>query len=526
MRMLGKRLYIGVAFGVVSLYAPWVWSATSSDSADKTGSAAVTVDWTKVIGESKTTLTIQVCPEPPMRRGGPIHEQTHAALRDLKMSYARLQPWFPYPKLAIPELDPPQDGKTSWDFSLIDPIVLDFYAAQEGRPIMLNMAIPAWLFKAPRHRYPDDPNEIDWAYEFRPDVGTEFRDPTFKEAAAHFKRIAQWYIKGGFTDEFGKKHVSGHRLNIDYWEVLNEQDEGMAHQLNPQVYTALYDAIVAEVRKVDPSMKFSGLAMADASSLHYFEYFLNAKNHKPGIPLDMVSYHKYIVTEPGSTLPDWQRDMFADADRFVHTMRKIERIRQRLSPRTKTFISELGAMWGPETENVGAAMKGGKSDFSDPRIPDEYWTLAASVFAYGYLGAIREGVDMVAAAELVDYPGQFAGTNLIHWETGEPNAVYRVVKLLKEEIPPGAQLLQTRTHGRSIEAQAFMTPQGRKLLLINKTAQQVQVTPGALSDGTVKSVDMTTRSAAPREYVLEADLVLQPQSVTLISSSSTLSENM
>jgi hypothetical protein len=125
-------------------------------------------------------------------------------------------------------------------------------------------------------------------------------------------------------------------LKIDYWEVLNEEDEGNGHEIDPETYTALYDEVVSALRKVDPTMKFSGLALADASSLHYFEYFLTHKNHGPGIPLNMVSYHKYVFAEAGRTLRDWQHDMFGDADRFLHTVEQIERIRKRLSPDTNT----------------------------------------------------------------------------------------------------------------------------------------------------------------------------------------------
>lgn len=480
----------------------------------------VTVDWKKVTGESKTAITIQVCPEPPMRRGTATHRNVFESLRDLKVSYARLQPWYPYPRLSMAALEPPQAGKTSWDFSLIDPIVLDFYAAAEGRPIMLNMAIPAWLFKGPRHQYPDDPDEIDWAYESRPDVGTEFGDPSFGEAVGYFTRVAQWYIKGGFTDEYGKRLESGHRLKIDYWEVLNEQEETRmeGHKLDPQVYTAFYDALVSKLKALDPEMKFSGLALGNGENLHYFEYFLNKKNHQPGIPLDMVSYHKYFVATTGRTLAERQERMLASADAFFRTVHRIELIRRRLSPGTRTFVSELGLFWGEEFDDVGLRMAGKKIPVRDPKIPDEFWPLGGSLWAYGFLGLVREGVDLVAAAELVDYPSQLAGTNLLDWNTGKPNAVYRVVKLLHDELPPGAKLLQTTIEGSGLAAQGFDTPQGRKILLINKTMQPMSVRIEDASTAFVRTVDKTTGSAAPRVDKLTKDgLDLQPMATAIVS---------
>lgn len=481
----------------------------------KGSDVTVAVDWDAVTGTSKTLLTVQVCPEPPMRRGAALHDQWVVALRNLNMSYARLQPWAPFPKLSIAELDPPRDGRTSWDFSTIDPLVLDFYAAQEGRPIMLNPAIPTWLFDEPPHQYPRDPDEIDWKYEFRPDVGKRLHDPTSHQAADYFRRFAQWYVHGEFIDEYGKVRRSGHHLKIDYWEVLNEEDEGTGHELEPQTYTALYDEVVSALQKVDPTMKFSGLALEDASSLHYFEYFLTHKNHRPGIPLDMVSYHKYVTAEAGRTLQDWQHDMFADADRFLHTVQQIERIRKRLSPETKTFISELGVMSGDEVANESAAQNGLRP-YQLPNIPQEYWTLGASVFAYAYLGTIREGVDLVGASELVDYPGNVAGTNLIDWNTGEPNAIYRVVKLLHDALPAGAQLVRTSVTGEEVEAQGFEVSTHKTLLLINKSLKTVTVKIPGAGGARTSTVDIGTGAAFPRGSQWDNDaVILEPHAVVV-----------
>ena len=68
--------------------------------------------------------------------------------------------------------------------------------------------------------YPADPNQPVWNYE----QGTELRDPSMKEVADYYARLVSWYTQGGFTDEFGKRHESGHHYKIDYWEVLNEVD--------------------------------------------------------------------------------------------------------------------------------------------------------------------------------------------------------------------------------------------------------------------------------------------------------------
>ena len=74
---------------------------------------ALTVDWSRPIARSRTELTIQVCPEPPLRRGSPIHDQLWKALREMKANNARIQFWHPYPRLGVAELEPPRGGATT-----------------------------------------------------------------------------------------------------------------------------------------------------------------------------------------------------------------------------------------------------------------------------------------------------------------------------------------------------------------------------------------------------------------------------
>src|SRR5262249_53362950 len=121
----------------------------------------VSINWDKISGDSKTSVSLSVCVEPPMRRGSPIHDQLFRALRNLDADYLHFQPWRPYPRIAVAELERPQNGKTSWDFSVLDPIVADFMEAAAGRPVVMDIStIPQWMFNTPRPvPYPDDPND-------------------------------------------------------------------------------------------------------------------------------------------------------------------------------------------------------------------------------------------------------------------------------------------------------------------------------------------------------------------------------
>ncbi|MFZ1057136.1 MAG: hypothetical protein WAN79_15795, partial [Opitutaceae bacterium] len=63
----------------------------------------VTVDWAKTTFVSKTTPTLQVVVNPMLRPGSPIHDGTFAALKALHADFVRYVPWFPYPRLVVPE---------------------------------------------------------------------------------------------------------------------------------------------------------------------------------------------------------------------------------------------------------------------------------------------------------------------------------------------------------------------------------------------------------------------------------------
>ncbi len=122
----------------------------------------VKVDWNKVVRESKTTATLQVVVNPPLRRGSAIHGRTFEELHKLGADYVRYVPWLPYPKLAVAELEPPTDKQTSWDFSLIDPMTIDFMKAAEGHPVIVNFStIPQWMFRTDKPvAYPPTPASL------------------------------------------------------------------------------------------------------------------------------------------------------------------------------------------------------------------------------------------------------------------------------------------------------------------------------------------------------------------------------
>ncbi len=448
----------------------------------------ITPNWAKIESVAKTTVTYQLVVNPPLERGSKIHDQVYKGMRDLQCDYVRYVPWLPYPRLGVAELEPPKDGKTSWDFSLIDPMTEDFINATEGHSVILNFStIPQWMFKTTKPvSYPADPNQAVWNYE----QGTEPRDPSLKEIADYYARLVSWYTQGGFTDEYGKRHESGHHYKIDYWEVLNEVD--LEHNLTPETYTRVYDAMVGAIRKADPGIKFVAIALAFPSSApRMFEYFLNPKNHKPGIPLDMISYHFYATTSADETHDTEQFTFFSQADAFLNTVRYIEVIRKRLSPKTATTVDELGSIDSSDFAQ-------GAPGYVFKPLPQSYWNLSGAVYAYVYAGLAQQGVDVAGESQMVGYPTQFPSVSLVDWDSGRPNARYWVLKLLHDNFGPGDKLVSTASSTPYVFAQAFITRNGKhKLLLINKRDRSINLTIPGTNGGEIAYVDETTASQPP-----------------------------
>lgn len=472
-----RALLLAVSLSLIGIGACSRSSAPAGGQGQSAKPAPLTVNWDKVEGISKTTATLQVVVNPPLRRGSPIHDHVFEALHNLGADYVRYVPWLPYPRLGVAELEPPSNGKTSWDFSLIDPMMEDFMSATAGHPVVINFStIPQWMWKTDKPvTYPADPNQAVWNYE----QGTELVDPSMKQVADYYARLVSWYTKGGFTDEYGHAHRSGHRYKIDYWEVLNEVD--FEHHMSPAFYTHLYDAITGAIHPVDPGIKFVGLALAAPSQgPQYFEYFLNPKNHKPGAPLDMISYHFYAHPSSDEPPDAWQYTFFNQAGGFLSTVRYVQAIRERLSPHTKTDLDELGAILPGDPA--------GKE-----HIPDFYWNLCSAMYAYLYGHLAQLGVEVAGESQLVSYPTQFPSVSMVDWKTGQPNARFWTLKLLHDHFGPGDKLVQTHAGAPGVYSQGFVKPNGaREVLLVNERNRSVDVSLAGASGGEEEYVDQTT----------------------------------
>jgi hypothetical protein len=472
-------------------------------NAQTTAADSLRMDWSHQLSVSRSTPTLQVVVNPPLRFSSAIHDSVWETLRQLKGEYVRYVPWLPYPRLAVAELKPPSNGRCYWDFSLIDPMTKDFLQATRGHRFILNFStIPAWMFRSTQTvSYPESPDSVTWNYT----QGTLPVDSSYQQIAAYYRRLVSWYTRGGFTDECGTYHASGNHFHIPYWEVFNEPDQ--EHHPEPEIYTREYDAVVGAIRSVSPDTRFVGMALASENDPHWFEYFLNHKNHRPGIPLDMISYHFYAIGYPGQGIESMQYSFFDQANGFLNSVRYIESIRRRLSPRTRTSIDEIGSILSSDF------------DSSSPEIPAQYWNLSAALYAYLYIQLTRIGIDVIGESQLLGYPSQYPSVSMVNWTSGRGNARYWALKIIRDNLGPGDVLVAGGAEGtEGLEVQGFLTPAGKRILVVNRSARPATLAvPADFRAGQFLRVDPSSGERMPApESIGSKDLVLGPFGVAIL----------
>jgi hypothetical protein len=250
-------------------------------------------------------------------------------------------------------------------------------------------------------------------------------------------------------------------------------------------------------------MKFVGLALAMTTDPHYFEYFLDHKNHKPGVPLDFISYHFYAVPSVDETPEVEQFTYFAQADGFLKTVRYVEAIRRRLSPETKTTIDELGVI------SADDLAQGTPGHVAQP-IPNSYWNLAGAMYAYLFGELTQIGIDVAGESQLVGFPTQFPSVSMVDWNDGKPNARFWVLKLLHDHFGPGDKQVEIETmlNNPYVYSLAFVTHDGKhRMLLVNKRDRKFDVAVTGASGGQLDYVDQTTGFQPPAMTKLGGETV-------------------
>ncbi len=143
------------------------------------------------------------------------------------------------------------------------------------------------------------------------------------------------------------------------------------------------------------------------------------------------------------------------------------------------------------------------------------------MFAYLYVELARLQIDIVGESQLVGFPSQYPSVSMMDWSTNQPDARYWVLKLIKDNFHPGDKMVETHLsvpNQADVEAQAFVTPAGRKLLLINKRNTATDVPLPNASAATALTVDLRSGEGPARSVRLaNGKITLQPFAVTVVS---------
>uniref|UniRef100_A0A0G4F5U3 Glycoside hydrolase family 42 N-terminal domain-containing protein n=1 Tax=Chromera velia CCMP2878 TaxID=1169474 RepID=A0A0G4F5U3_9ALVE len=369
-----------------------------------------------------------------------ISHTVYENMKSLPADYVRSLHWYPYPHLAVAELKPPvSDGETGkcesfWDFSLIDPIVEAVFGAVGNRPLIFCFATtPLWMWEGSKEtEVPEDPNVQFREYK----RGTKLRPGAVTKIADYFERVARWFALGGFFDECGEWHESGHHYPLAVWEVLNEPD--IEHDLSPELYNEIYDAVVTRLAPLLPDTSFLGVSLSGHNRTDFISTFLDASKHQKRssveveIPIQGFSTHQYVVAE--GALPSVANSFFKQMDDFVDECKEIEKARERLQPSSEWFMGEVGCL--PSWEKTGKQ--------------EGFWTLCAASYAYlfGQLSGLGS-VSGLGMSQVISFPSDrlFPGsveeattTSMVDWQTGDGNVRFWVLKMMLEELPFGPKM--------------------------------------------------------------------------------------
>ena len=171
----------------------------------------------------------------------------------------------------------------------------------------------------------------------------------------------------------------------------------------------------------------------------------------PGIPLDWISYHFYGSPSSRTDTVSYLQ-IFPQADGFIAEVANKQKIRQALSPRTKTTIDEGKATFSANPFSkflsaVGVILPN-DNDPNPGRIRPIYWNAAGAMYAYLYSNLAKLGIEVVGESQLVGYPTQFPSVTMIDWTTGAPNSRYWILKMMLENSGAGDKFVTTFSTSR------------------------------------------------------------------------------
>lgn len=340
----------------------------------------------------------------------------------------------------------PESVQGNWDFTLLDATIQ--HLRDHNITFFLDVrTAPPWMF----------------------DANGQLPDAEFSAFATYMARLVGWYNKGGFTDDKGKFHASGHTGWVHVWEIWNEPKSGWdipgnvknraaAPWMTPDRYANLYDVTEAAMKAVDPTILTGGPAINSYPDIPYLLTFIKDVQ----APLDFFSMHFYAANS--YTEPDTSVFNAVYGPRFLQRLIAVHKMLQQYKPgqNIPIWVDELNF---DEASTFPIDLRG-TSPVSYPFI------------ASAYVTAQYQGVALLDEFTLTS-DAQFG---LIDITTNQSYRPYWLYRLLAQEFPPGSTLLPVTVDARSGNvALAAIAPDGQslRLLVANLTAAHATDVSGA-----------------------------------------------
>ncbi len=330
----------------------------------------------------------------------------------------------------------PESRPGQWDFSRPDGAISQLRARNVSFVLNVRSA-PPWMFDSTGHLPPS-------------------RFPLF---AQYMARVVGWYNKGGFTDENGVYHASGHIGWVHTWEIWNEPDSGSeipvstlqdrhAPFFSPQDYALLYDEVTKAMRAVDPTIVTGGPAVIGYQVSTYTNYIGGFLSHVTQ-PVGFLSIHFYSTGDRRQ--PD-EAVLQNLTDGYSETIDAVQRLMHQMKRNIPLWVDELGF-------NESSVLP------VDPRGSSPIgYAFAADAFIQGEVRNV---------AQINQFP--FAGNQqngLVDFKTSQPFRTYWLYVMLAHAFPPGSQMLAMTHLPSGVVALSAIGADRQKLhiLLVNMRA--------------------------------------------------------
>jgi hypothetical protein len=330
----------------------------------------------------------------------------------------------------------PESRPGQWDFSRPDAAIGNLRA--QGASFFLSVhSAPPWMFDKTGHLPPD----------------------RVKLFAQYMARLVGWYNKGGFRDEKGVYHASGHTNWVHTWEIWNEPDSGDEIPVNtlkdrqaafftPLEYAQMYNTVVQAMRAVDSTIVVGGPSVIGYITSIYTNYISGFLRYVKQ-PVGFLSIHFYST---GNLKEPDQAVLQHLTDSYDSTVDAVQTLLHKMKRSIPLWVDELGF-----------------NASSHPPIDQR----STSIIGYAFIADafIQSEVRNVTQLNQHVFVGN-AQNGMMDQGTGQPYRTYWLYMMLSQSFPPGSQMLALTQLHSGIIALSAISPdhQSLHILLVNMRA--------------------------------------------------------